>query len=245
MLKSFYIKGLYGLYTYRLELNRGVFIITGPNGFGKTTILNSINAIYDCEFWRFFFLKFDVLCASFDGGNFVELKRKDNNEEIQSGDSLSDINVKLCFHGFGVEEEFDVSSQYIYRLVRYRARREHSNIEEYLDGNYLLKEDEILQKAVPSLISFLKDKHCTYLESQRLVYGKKDSLGNQVGIAYTIDDVNDYIKRTYLKAQNDFSKTAQTIDGSFIKRLSQLIEKKNQIDRSVSASDLHLMVISR
>ena len=53
MLKSFIIEGLYGLYTYQLTFRKGVFIITGPNGYGKTTILRCINDVYNGEFWRF------------------------------------------------------------------------------------------------------------------------------------------------------------------------------------------------
>lgn len=52
MLKSFYIKSLFGLYTYKLDLEsesggNSIKFITGPNGYGKTTILNILEALYN------------------------------------------------------------------------------------------------------------------------------------------------------------------------------------------------------
>ena len=241
MLKSFLIEGLYGLFTYHLSLKRGVFIITGPNGFGKTTILRSINAIYDGEFWRFFFLKFKRIIATFDDGTTIELNREEMNKNLMYGDPIQDSHIILEFRG-QESEVFDISIQYISRLARYQTRRDPANVEEFLEGNYYFTEDESLQKAMPNLLKYIHGKKCTLVEAQRLVYGKMDSRGNQTGIGYTIDDVNDQIKRTYLRAQNDFSKNAQTIDGSFIKRLSEQIEKKNNIKDEVSSSELQQQI---
>ena len=238
MLKLFTIEGLYGLFTYHLVFKRGVFIITGPNGFGKTTILRSINSIYDGEFWRFFFLKFKRIVATFEDGNVVELTREEEDKNVLFGDPIQDVHVKLMYREKEIEEKFDISLPYISRLARYQARRDFNNVEEYLNNNYFLREDEGLQKAMPYLLQFIRNKQCTLVEAQRLVYGKMDVRGNQTGIAYTIDDVNEQIKRTYLRAHNDFSKTAQTIDGSFIARLSKMIEQKNRLRDDISDSEL-------
>lgn len=242
MLKSFTVEGLYGLYSYQLTFKKGVFIITGPNGFGKTTILRCINDIYNGEFWRFFFLKFKSITVRFDDEGTIELHRYVMNKAVLFGDPLQEVTIKVLYHGKEIEEKaeeaFDVTIQYISRLVRYQTRRDPANIEEYLDSYYDIMEDEVLQKAMPKLLTYLHNQHCTFVGSQRLVYGKLDSRGNQIGIAYTIDDINEQIKRTYLRARNDFSKKAQSIDGTFIERLSKAIEKKISLDQEVSASEL-------
>lgn len=242
MLKSFSIKGLYGLFSYSIDIRKGVSIITGPNGFGKTTILRCINAIYDCEFWRFYFIKFNEICAVFDDGKKIQLKRGTVRKEVLFGDPLEETSVKVFYFAGNIEEAFDITLQYLIRLVRYQTRRDSLNIEDFLNGSYLLSEDENLQKAMPSLLTFLHEKNCTLVEAQRLVYGRMDSRGNQIGIAYTIDDVNEQIKRTYLRAHNDFSKRAQTIDGSFITRLSKLIDNKEQLKGDISASELQQQI---
>lgn len=242
MLKSFSIEGLYGLFSYKLSFKKGVFIITGPNGFGKTTILRSIDNIYNGEFWRFFFLKFNSIIVRFDDNCTIELNRYVINKELLFGEQFQEVTVKVLFHGSDIEEAFDVTLPYISRLIKYQTRRDPLNVEEYLDAYYDLREDEGLQKAMPQLLTYLHKQHCTFVGAQRLVYGKMDTRGNQTGIAYTIDDINEQIKRTYLRARNDFSKRAQSIDGTFIERLSKAIDNKLILDKEVSASELQQQI---
>lgn len=242
MLKSFIIEELYGLFTYQLTFRKGVFIITGPNGFGKTTILRCINDIYNGEFWRFFFLKFKSIIVRFDDNNKIELHRYETDKVVLFGNPLQDVTIKVLYQGKEKEEAFDVTIQYIFRLARYQTRRDPSKIEEYLDSFYDLMEDESIQKALPQLLTYLHNQHCTFVKAQRLVYGKQDARGIQTGIAYTIDDINEQIKKTYLRARNDFSKKAQSIDGTFIERLSKAIGEKKGIDNDVSSSELQQLI---
>ena len=51
MLKKVEIKKLFGRFNYNINLNEsGITIITGPNGFGKSTILNMVNAFCNDKF---------------------------------------------------------------------------------------------------------------------------------------------------------------------------------------------------
>ena len=46
MIKNLYIEQLFGRFNYNIMLNpNGITIITGPNGFGKSTILKIINSL--------------------------------------------------------------------------------------------------------------------------------------------------------------------------------------------------------
>lgn len=48
MLKSVKISKLFGTFNYSFSLkDEGISILTGPNGFGKSTILNVINSVYN------------------------------------------------------------------------------------------------------------------------------------------------------------------------------------------------------
>ena len=71
MITSIEIKGLYGLYDYKLNFldENPVTIITGPNGFGKTTLLKIISYLYSCNFWYFCILPFHSLFVSFTDKN--------------------------------------------------------------------------------------------------------------------------------------------------------------------------------
>lgn len=243
MLKSFIIEGLYGLFTYHLNFRQGVFIITGPNGFGKTTILRCINYTYNGEFWRFYFLKFKRICLTFDNGSHIEMNRTETAKNVLFGEPAKDVNVKLMYTNSSVEEQFDVSVKYISRLARFQIRRDSSRIEEYLEGNYDMTEDDSIQQSMPNMLRFLYEKRCNFVVSQRLVYGKIDSRGNHAGIAYSINDVNERIRQTYQEAQNVFSKTAQSTDGSFIERLSERIKKQSPVTSDISASEMQQIIM--
>ena len=48
-----YIKGLYGVYTYKIAnlLSQNLLVLTGYNGMGKTTILNIVKNIAESNLW--------------------------------------------------------------------------------------------------------------------------------------------------------------------------------------------------
>ena len=57
MIKQLIIRDLYDLYSYdiKFENEPNIQIITGPNGFGKTTILQIVSHFYSGKFWYFYF----------------------------------------------------------------------------------------------------------------------------------------------------------------------------------------------
>ena len=64
MLSRIVYKKLFGIFDYQIELkDGGVTIITGPNGFGKSTILRSIDAFYSLDI--IFFSRLDYEKISF------------------------------------------------------------------------------------------------------------------------------------------------------------------------------------
>lgn len=70
MLNGIYIEGLYGLYDYSLDFTRGedkrLKIITGPNGYGKTTILQLIYALFCKDTDLFYQIPFTRVAFSID-----------------------------------------------------------------------------------------------------------------------------------------------------------------------------------
>lgn len=73
MINYFYINNLYNLYSYRIDFNVNetdidsyIKFITGPNGYGKTTILKIISAILTNRFSELFTISFESLEISID-----------------------------------------------------------------------------------------------------------------------------------------------------------------------------------
>lgn len=70
MLNGLEIKGLYGLYNYSLDFSQGedqrLMIITGPNGYGKTTVLQLIYALFGKDQTIFYQIPFSYVLFYID-----------------------------------------------------------------------------------------------------------------------------------------------------------------------------------
>lgn len=98
MLTNVSISNLFSLYSYDLDLNTeesSVCFITGPNGYGKTTILNIIDDIYNGRWTRLCGVRFDRVCLSFSDD--IRLSVVQTRENVQEGESdeLIDERVSL------------------------------------------------------------------------------------------------------------------------------------------------------
>ena len=67
MLESIKIKKLFGLFDYHITLDatENITILTGPNGYGKTTILNIIYHFFNQQFFYFQKLNFESIDFEF------------------------------------------------------------------------------------------------------------------------------------------------------------------------------------
>lgn len=81
------IKKLFGLFDYDIDFNQTeqLTILTGPNGYGKTTILNIINNLFNQNFLFFQKLIFDEILISLSGGLQIQIHKDNfsNREEEQ------------------------------------------------------------------------------------------------------------------------------------------------------------------
>ena len=73
------VKNLFGWLSYDIRLNDDMSFLLGPNGCGKTTILNMIDFILDPSSGRkldkFYNIPFDEVSLTFSDGNTLGLKR--------------------------------------------------------------------------------------------------------------------------------------------------------------------------
>ena len=83
MLAKIEIKKLFGIFNYTINLERNkITIITGPNGYGKSTILKLIYSLYNSNI--FFFANLDFSDITFYNEKGQILLR-----EIPNGGALS------------------------------------------------------------------------------------------------------------------------------------------------------------
>lgn len=79
MLESIKIKKLFGLFDYHITLDtsENITILTGPNGYGKTTILNIIYHFFNQQFSYFQKLNFESISFEFSENKRMELTKKE------------------------------------------------------------------------------------------------------------------------------------------------------------------------
>jgi predicted ATP-binding protein involved in virulence len=76
MIKSLIIEKLFGRFNYELQTKvGGVTIITGPNGYGKSTILQIIDAISNKKVRLFFNLEFQSIECIFSNNHSVKIEK--------------------------------------------------------------------------------------------------------------------------------------------------------------------------
>jgi predicted ATP-binding protein involved in virulence len=85
-LQGISIKKLFGQFDYDIAFNQdeGITILTGPNGYGKTTILNIVYNLFKQNFFFFQKLNFLSLCFYFPKNIQISLTKKIQMENVQS-----------------------------------------------------------------------------------------------------------------------------------------------------------------
>lgn len=83
MLESIKIKKLFGLFDYDIKLDNAenITILTGPNGYGKTSILNIIYHFFNLQIFYFQKLSFEQINFEFSEGKRIEITKKENKKK--------------------------------------------------------------------------------------------------------------------------------------------------------------------
>lgn len=221
MIQSLKITNLYYIYSYEINFahDENVLILTGPNGFGKTTILQIINNLCSLKLWYFYLLPFDRIEILFDGtySLFInKLNSYDNN--------YGDVEFVMLNKSEDICESFKLEK----RIVEHMARRHFSvfrtfdtgRLDEYLEAYSNEESIEFLERNMPNMIQFLRTQKCVMIEEQRLVV-KKVSRSN-FEYSRTVEDIQKKISSFYTEAQKTYNSASLKIDGTFVKRLSDI-----------------------
>lgn len=242
MISDIYIKGLHGLYNYNINLNdeQRVHIITGPNGYGKTTILKIIDHILQCKFWFFFFLKFTEIAIHFKNGMSIHIERilndvKTEEEVSEVIDSKDWITIGLYMQGFVTPiEKIVLGPTYSGRLMRKYGPRylsgnpalEDFDLEEILEREYDSGSDTYLIDKGKHIQMFLQELKCLFVKEQRLIsvlaplssrswYERR---WNKINTP-EINIIAQELKALFSEKQREFASKSQEIDATFIQRL--------------------------
>lgn len=223
------IEELYDNYNYDITFHKdGITLITGPNGFGKTTVLNIIKNALEQNFLYFYELLFKSIVFYFDdyeiGPRLKISKVKvqqdsmfDNDVEYNLNIGFYDGNVKkpidtlvidkkFIRHGRGMfgpflgEDELD-----FYDEDEYNARR-----------RYFGRSNQEIMKRFRNFQIFLNDKKCLFIKEQRIFSANNLNDANE---KYTITQLAEDLKMRYAFQKSRYTDESQKIDSSFVERL--------------------------
>lgn len=89
MLKTLEIKNLFDVFDYKIEFKDGLItILTGPNGYGKTTILKIIDAFASYDMYYFSTLQFTDIKLEMSEVSSISISKTHEKLLVQSGSDL-------------------------------------------------------------------------------------------------------------------------------------------------------------
>lgn len=258
MISYIEINGLYGMYDYTIQLTREnpVFVMTGPNGFGKTTILRVINYLCECNFWYFYNLQFTSIIIRFkeprerESSFILEHVSVSDENVFSESENIPSTNLRITYKLLEpqekVIEEFLITSHDYERKVRDIDRR---YVREYYDDKQVvneslviqsfdISEDSFLQRNARNIILYFENKHCCFIKEQRIISFSQNQLYNRTSSfvnRYSINDISDKIRQFYTDSQRDYVRINHSIDSTFISRLLsqnfRVLEANDYLDR--------------
>ncbi|TAF73348.1 MAG: ATPase [Bacteroidetes bacterium] len=226
-IKSIQIEKLFDLFNYEIPLDNSenVVIITGPNGFGKTMILNIIFNIFNRNFEFLRKLVFEKITLKLEDGFSVEIDK-----------ILKNIKIKFLLNNKSIGElDFDEINETDLKVtyIKHSSIYKYKNFDESLQNLNEKLNNSISLQDLDFIFDNIKVK---IIEEQRLL--KKVRIKNrlQIGadkqettIVNTIETLAESLaKKIFNAIQLSFEKT-QELDSSYIDRL---IDEKKEISEN-------------
>lgn len=239
MIQSIKIEKLYYIYSYEIDFTKApnVLILTGPNGFGKTTILQIINHLCSLKLWYFYMLPFSRIEVCFDEWHRILI-----NKPTMDGRGYGDVTFEFYMLSASPRESLVIDAvavrHFLSRSIPAIRQFDVSRLDEYLENT---RDEELVafvEEKVLLMSDFLQNQNCVMIEEQRLVAKKAQS--NTSEYSKTVEDIQKRISSFYSEAQKAYNVASLKIDGTFVKRLSDIKPinkvkhiKKEQIYRDV------------
>ncbi len=231
MLKEIKIEKLFNLFDYSIKLKEdGITILTGPNGYGKTTVLKIFHALANQNILFFINLEFNRIDLSFENQNIRIQRERDDLIIYHNTKEVSRINKK------------DIK-EIINKILRDTPFR-RIDLDEWIDRrtDEIVDFEFILNELYDDDIEFLKKKNIFlpvklkvyFIREQRLlrklkIFRRQKIFREENTINQFGDTIKEYAKelKEYISLiDSKYRRISQELDSSFPIRL---IDQKKEV----------------
>lgn len=107
VVKSIKIDDLFEIFNYEIDYppKENVLILTGPNGFGKTQVLNILYNLFNRKFIFFHKLIFTKIIVCLNNDISIEITRSVLKQKREEGEEVEKINIDFIFTENGIKIE--------------------------------------------------------------------------------------------------------------------------------------------
>lgn len=199
-MKGIRIEKLFGRFDYEIELKPGgMTILTGPNGFGKSTIIRCIEAISNSDLDYFFELDFEEIEILGDEQPNLLIQKK--------ADALI-----VC--GYAIDRRINA-----YRKRAILRRADEELVDEGIDRMMVSYRSiiELMQQSIGKVV---------YIEEQRLLQERESALRASNGtrrigkqLVHTVESIPRKLQIKMHKVSSEYSSVANELDSTYPERL--------------------------
>ena len=230
---QFKVQKLFGRFNYDLQLNKeGLTILTGPNGFGKSTILKCIEALNKGVLGvsYYFTLDFEKIEVILENYKITIQKKKDNifiNEikfsKKQFENMVTHLDRRPYMRRVDKDTWIDIRNGNYITTNDY-FKEIYSDDEESL---YVLNENGFsgLVEEMKKISMYIGTIY--FIREQRLI-AEKHNHRTEKKMVNVINQLPDKFRELVLKLSNDYSIVANKLDSTYTNRLFSNEEKINE-----------------
>lgn len=257
-IEAFKILGLFHTFNYDFKVDSmdSIFLITGPNGYGKTTILNILYALSRKDLFYLYELPFELLEVQFDGGVRIVINSVNANIR-RTQDTARQQNRTLSFKWLQNNDEISELKldQKLYNkaISRYREEEDRHpfyrvdapiSLSEYFVAqpqrlDYLYKGQDKAQMFLMQLSSL----NISMLPSNRITK-ERDAFGHNVD---SIDAVSsrlaDLLNSTYVKYLEDVNRSNSSVYDKLL--IQRKAAKREEYELKASTLTPKLLQLNR
>lgn len=238
-LLSFGVNKLFGSFCYNFDVppDRDIFLLTGPNGYGKTTILTILNELANRNLYYFYMLPFEQIYLKFDTGDSILIGEINERNEFVSDTDDVEITPErkiqftwLNFHGAISTLHLDKKT-IIDAIPRYmsfgRQRDLLDDIKSKRFSRFIVENSDAILTAVAErqkagqFLLFLRGLSVRMLPSDRLTL---PPLENGTNLRLSIEEVSAQLKSLLHKYYIDYLESVNRSNRGLFEKLLGAVE---------------------